>query len=187
MVDKEKRIERENEEEKVKRRIQVPNMGKSYRYQPATAQQTDYYNNDVHQRVGIYVRVSTGNIKQTTSYYLQSKYYEEFVTRHPNWTLVKIYADKGISGTSLNHRDEFNQMIRDCKAGKLDLIITKSVSRFARNVVDFIGTVRNLAEQEPPIGVFFESEAIYSLNDDNQVALSFQAAMADEEFFVIHR
>ena len=75
MIDKEKRIERENEEEKVKRRIQVPNMGKSYRYQPATTQQTDYYNNDVHQRVGIYVRVSTGNIKQTTSYYLQSKYY----------------------------------------------------------------------------------------------------------------
>ena len=187
MIDKEKRIERENEEEKVKRRIQVPNMGKSYRYQPATTQQTDYYNNDVHQRVGIYVRVSTGNIKQTTSYYLQSKYYEEFVTRHPNWTLVKIYADKGISGTSLNHRDEFNQMIRDCKAGKLDLIITKSVSRFARNVVDFIGTVRNLAEQEPPIGVFFESEAIYSLNDDNQVALSFQAAMADEESHVRSR
>lgn len=70
-------------------------------------------------------------------------------------------ADEGISGTSLKHRDEFNRMIADCKAGKIDMIVTKSVSRFARNVEDFIGTVRSLAERRPPVGVFFESEAIF--------------------------
>lgn len=143
--------------------------------------QADYYDNDVNQRVAIYVRVSTDDVRQTTSYELQKKYYEEFVTRHPNWTLVNIYADEGISGTSLKHRGEFNRMIADCKAGKIDMIVTKSVSRFARNVEDFIGTVRSLAERRPPVGVFFESEAIFSLNDDSQMALTFQATMAEEE------
>lgn len=90
-------------------------------------------------------------------------------------------TDEGISGTSLKHRDEFNKMIADCRAGKIDMIITKSVSRFARNVEDFIGTVRNLAELKPRVGVFFESEAIFSLNDDSQMALTFQATMAEEE------
>ena len=90
-------------------------------------------------------------------------------------------ADEGISGTSLNKRDAFNAMVADAKAGKIDMIITKSVSRFARNVVDFIGIVRNLAEKCPPVGVFFESEAIFSLNEDSQLALSFQATMAEEE------
>lgn len=90
-------------------------------------------------------------------------------------------ADEGISGTSLKHRDAFNEMITDCKAGSIDMIITKSVSRFARNVEDFIGTVRQLAEQRPRVGVFFESENIFSLNDDSQMALTFQATMAEEE------
>ena len=103
------------------------------------------------------------------------------MVKHPHWTLVNIYADEGISGTSLNKREQFLQMIADAKHGKIDMIITKSVSRFARNVVDFIGIVRDLAERNPPVGVFFESEAIFSLNDDSQLALSFQATMAEEE------
>lgn len=127
------------------------------------------------------VRVSTADIHQTTSYELQKKYYEDYVVRHPNWTLEKIYADEGISGTSMAHRTAFQQMIRDCKAGKIDLVITKSVSRFARNVVLCIGTARDLAELDPPVGVFFESEGIFSLNDESRAALSFQATMADEE------
>ena len=129
----------------------------------------------------IYVRVSTDNVKQTTSFELQKKYYEDFVTRHPNWDLVAIYQDEGISGTSLRKRDGFNRMIADAKAGLFDIIITKSVSRFARNVIITIGMVRELAELRPPVGVFFESECIFSLNDDSQMALSFQATMAEEE------
>ena len=166
--------------EKIKKRYNPVIDPENYRYIPAK-KQTDYYDEDTNQRIAIYVRVSTDDIRQTTSFELQKKYYEGFVTRHPNWTLVKIYADEGISGTSLKHRDEFNRMIADCKAGKIDMIITKSVSRFARNVEDFIGTVRNLAELKPHVGVFFESEAIFSLNDDSQMALTFQATMAEEE------
>ncbi len=152
----------------------------NYEYTPAK-KAIDYYDNNTPQRVGIYVRVSTDDVRQTTSFELQKQYYEEFVQKHPNWTLIKIYPDEGISGTSLRHRDQFNQMISDSRAGKLDLIITKSVSRFARNVVDCIGLTRDLAELKPPVGVFFESEAIFSLNDDSQMALSFVATMAEEE------
>ena len=180
MLDTENKQRKERQKQKVKQRYNVTIDPENYLYIPAK-KQTDYYDNDVHQSVAIYVRVSTDDIRQTTSYELQKKYYEEFVTRHPNWTLVKIYADEGISGTSLKHRDEFNKMIADCRAGKINMIITKSVSRFARNVEDFIGTVRNLAELKPRVGVFFESEAIFSLNDDSQMALTFQATMAEEE------
>ena len=180
MHNSEARRRKERQKEQIKQRYNVVIDPENYEYIPAK-KQADYYDNDVNQRVAIYVRVSTDDVRQTTSYELQKKYYEEFVTRHPNWTLVNIYADEGISGTSLKHRDEFNRMIADCKAGKIDMIVTKSVSRFARNVEDFIGTVRSLAERRPPVGVFFESEAIFSLNDDSQMALTFQATMAEEE------
>lgn len=126
-------------------------------------------------------------MQQTSSYELQKKYYEDFVVHHPNWTLVKIYADEGISGTSLAHRDEFNRMITDCRNGQIDMIITKSVSRFARNVVDCISMVRMLADLSSPVGVFFESECIFSLKDDSQMALSFQATMAQEESHIRSR
>ncbi len=86
----------------------------------------DFYD-EVSRRVAVYVRVSTDNLQQTSSYELQKNYYEEMVRKNPSWTLVNIYADEGISGTSLQHRDAFNQMIEDCKAGKIDMIITKSV------------------------------------------------------------
>ena len=180
MHDSAARKRRERQKEQIKQRYNVVIDPENYEYIPAK-KQVDYYDNEVNQRVAIYVRVSTDDVRQTTSYELQKKYYEEFVTRHPNWTLVNIYADEGISGTSLKHRDEFNRMIADCRAGKIDMIVTKSVSRFARNVEDFIGTVRSLAERRPPVGVFFESEAIFSLNDDSQMALTFQATMAEEE------
>ena len=180
MIDPQKKFREEQKKQKVKKRYNVTVDPDNYLYIPAK-KQADYYDNDVHQLVAIYVRVSTDDVRQTTSYELQKKYYEEFVTRHPNWTLVRIYADSGISGTSLKNRDEFNRMIADCHAGKITMIITKSVSRFARNVEDFIGTVRGLAELKPRVGVFFESEAIFSLNDDSQMALTFQATMAEEE------
>ena len=88
------------------------------------------------QRVAVYARVSTDDPNQTSSYELQKNHYQDVVNSHMNWVLVDIYADEGISGTSLKHRDAFIRMINDCKDGKIDLIITKSVSRFARNVVD---------------------------------------------------
>lgn len=168
------------QKERIRQRVRVQIDEDNYQFFPER-KDPDYYDNDVNQRVGVYVRVSTDDPRQTTSYELQKKYYEDFVVRHPKWTLVDIYADEGISGTSTKHRDEFNRMIAECKAGKIDLIITKSVSRFARNVVDFLGMVRMLSERNPPIGVFFEAENIFSLNETSNMALSFQATMAEEE------
>ncbi len=180
MIDEKKRLSRLQEKEKVRKRMHATVDPQNYSYIPAK-KPVDYYDTETPQRVAIYVRVSTDDVRQTTSYELQKKYYEDFVLRHDNWTLVNIYADEGISGTSLKHRDAFNQMIADCKAGKIDLIITKSVSRFARNVMITIGMARDLAHLRPPVGIFFESECIFSLNDDSQMALTFQATMAEEE------
>ena len=186
MIDKSTRKQLAERKERVRRRINTKVDPENYEFIPAK-KPIDYYDNDIRQRVAVYARVSTDNVQQTSSYELQKKYYEDFVVHHPNWTLVKIYADEGISGTSLAHRDEFNSMIADCRSGKIDMIITKSVSRFARNVVDCISTVRMLAELPSPVGVFFESECIFSLKDDSQMALSFQATMAQEESHIRSR
>jgi len=140
----------------------------------------DFYD-DEPRRVAVYVRVSTDDPRQTSSFEIQKNYYDDLVKRHENWTLVNIYADEGISGTSLEHRDAFNNMIQDCKAGKIDLIITKSVSRFSRNITDCIGIVRKLAELKNPVGVFFETEHIFTLKEDSEMGLSFQATIAQEE------
>ena len=186
MIDKSTRKQLAERKERVRRRINTKVDPENYEFIPAK-KPIDYYDNDIRQRVAVYARVSTDNVQQTSSYELQKKYYEDFVVHHPNWTLVKIYADEGISGTSLAHRDEFNSMIADCRSGKIDMIITKSVSRFARNMVDCISMVRMLAELPSPVGVFFESECIFSLKDDSQMALSFQATMAQEESHIRSR
>ena len=107
--------------------------------------------------------------------------YEDMIKEHQGWELVGIYADEGISGTSLKHRDEFNRMIEDCKAGKIDLIVTKSVSRFARNIVDCIAKVRELANMIPQVGVFFETEHIYTLDNTSEMMLAVLSAAAQEE------
>jgi site-specific DNA recombinase len=143
--------------------------------------QEDFYENQREKRVAVYARVSTDDPRQTSSYELQKYHYHDVVSHRANWKLIEIYADEGISGTSLQHRDAFVKMIADCKAGKIDLIVTKSVSRFARNVVDCIGYVRQLAALQPPVGVFFETENIYTLNSTSEMSLSFISTLAQEE------
>ena len=141
----------------------------------------NFYEDTREKRVAVYARVSTDDPRQTSSYELQKNHYQDVVAHHPGWNLINIYADEGISGTSLQHRDAFIKMIEDCKAGKIDLIVTKSVSRFARNVLDCIGYVRELAAMQPPIGVFFETENIYTLNPNSEMSLSFISTLAQEE------
>lgn len=141
----------------------------------------DFYANNTVKRVAVYARVSTDDPRQTSSYELQKNHYQDVVDRRPDWNLVKIYADEGISGTSLKHRDAFVEMIEDCKAGKIDLIVTKSVSRFARNIIDCVGYVRELKAMNPPIGVFFETENLYTLNANSEMSLSFISTLAQEE------
>lgn len=147
---------------------------------PAVPQE-DFYRSEKRKRVAVYARVSTDDPNQTSSYELQKNYYEDMVTRKDNWELVDIYADEGISGTSLAHRDSFKRMIKDCVEGRIDLIVTKSVSRFARNILDCIGYVRELKSLDPQVGIFFETENIYTLDDRSEMALSFIATLAQEE------
>lgn len=132
-------------------------------------------------RVAAYCRVSTDDAKQTSSYELQRNHYEDMIKEHIGWELVGIYADEGISGTSLQHRDDFNRMMEDCRAGKIDLIVTKSVSRFARNIVDCIAKQRELANLPSPVGVYFETEHIYSLDGTSEMMMAVLAAAAQEE------
>lgn len=132
----------------------------------------DILHDESEKRVGVYVRVSTDDPRQTSSFELQRNHYTDLIDRYPNWHLYRIYADEGISGTSLKHRKAFLEMIEDCKQHKLDLIVTKSVSRFARNIYHCIGYVRELAALKPPVGVvrpFVEQLKIISESDENRV------------------
>ena len=148
---------------------------------PVTASEPDFYDDNEPKRVAVYARVSTDDPRQTSSYELQKNYYERQIQEHPNWTLAAIYADEGLSGTSTKKRKEFNRMIADCKAGKIDLILTKSVSRFARNYVDCGAIVRELMALNPPVGVYFESENLFTLKMQGDMQLMLFSGIAQEE------
>ena len=113
-------------------------------------------------RVASYSRVSTDFEEQLTSFHAQKAYYTDLIMRTPEWTLAGTYADEGLSGASAEKRPDFMRMIRHCKKKKIDLIITKSISRFARNTLDSIGYVRKLKAMG--IGVIFDSSVIIGLN-----------------------
>ena len=168
----------EQKKERVRRRVRAATDPENYKYTPEK-EKTDYVKSDEFQRVAIYARVSTDDPAQTSSFELQQKYYTNLVEQHPKWELVKIYSDEGKSGTTTQHREGFLEMLRDAYDGKIDLIIVKNISRLARNVVDFLSTIRKLREKK--VGVLFESEAIYSMNQTSSMALSFQATLAEEE------
>ena len=110
----------------------------------------------VKRKVAGYARVSTDLEEQITSYQAQRKYYIEYIQKNPDWEFAGMYTDEGISATSTKHREGFNQMIKDALDGKIDLIITKSVSRFARNTVDSLTTIRKLKENN--VECYFEKK-----------------------------
>ncbi|MCM1545504.1 MAG: recombinase family protein [Clostridiales bacterium] len=128
-----------------------------------------------------YCRVSTGNDEQLSSFVLQQEHYNQLAKSHKSWNLKHVYADEGISGTSLKHRNSFNEMIAACRRGEYDLIVTKSVSRFARNVVDCVSLVRELKHLNPPVGVFFETDSIYTLSEESELKLNLFASVAQAE------
>jgi DNA invertase Pin-like site-specific DNA recombinase len=130
-------------------------------------------------RVASYSRVSTDFEEQLTSFHAQKSYYTDLIMRTPQWTLAGTYADEGISGASAEKRPEFMKMVRHCKKGKIDLIITKSISRFARNTLDSIGYVRKLKAMG--VGVIFEKENINTLEENSEVVLTILASLAQEE------
>ena len=130
-------------------------------------------------RVAAYCRVSTDSEEQLTSYQNQVRVYTEMIAANKEWEFAGLYADEGISGTRADKRPEFQRMIRDCQNGKIDYIITKSVSRFARNTVDCLDTVRMLKARG--IGVFFEEQSIDTLKSDSELYLVIYAGFAQSE------
>ena len=130
-------------------------------------------------RVAAYCRVSTDSKEQLTSYENQKKVYTELIASNKEWQLAGIYADEGLSGTRADKRPEFNRMIKDCLSGKIDYIITKSVSRFARNTVDCLDYVRMLKGRG--IGIIFEEQNIDTLKSDSELYLVIYAGFAQSE------
>ena len=130
-------------------------------------------------RVAAYARVSTDNEEQLSSYEAQGDFYTRHIKSNPNWSFVNVYADKGISATNTKKREGFNKMIADALSGKIDLIITKSVSRFARNTVDSLTTVRELKAKG--VEVFFEKENIYTLDSKGELLITIMSSLAQEE------
>lgn len=130
-------------------------------------------------KVAAYGRVSTDNEEQLTSYNAQVEYYTSYIQNNPSWEFVKMYADEGVTGTSMKKRKEFMQMVSDAKAGKIDMIITKSISRFARNTVDCLNTVRELRDYN--VKVYFEKENIDSMDSTGSLMLSILSSIAEEE------
>ena len=130
-------------------------------------------------RVAGYARVSTEHEEQATSYEAQMDYYTNYITSRDDWIFVGMYSDEGITATNTKRREGFNQMIEDALAGKIDLIITKSVSRFARNTVDSLTTVRELKEKG--VEIYFEKENIWTLDAKGELLITIMSSLAQEE------
>lgn len=130
-------------------------------------------------RVAGYARVSTDHEDQATSYESQMRYYSEYINGRDDWEFVKMYSDEGISGTNTKLRTGFKAMVEDALNGKIDLIITKSVSRFARNTVDSLTTVRQL--KEVGVEIYFEKENIWTLDSKGELLITIMSSLAQEE------
>ncbi len=130
-------------------------------------------------RVAGYARVSTDSDEQFTSYEAQVDYYTKYIRSNPEWDFVKVYTDEGISGTNTKHREGFKEMIADALNGKIDLIVTKSVSRFARNTVDSLVTIRKLKENG--VECYFEKEGIYTFDGKGELLITIMSSLAQEE------
>ena len=133
----------------------------------------------VRKKVAAYARVSTDFGQQLNSLSAQVSYYSSYIQSNPEWDYVGVYADEGITGTSTKHRDEFNRLMEDCAAGKIDIVLVKSISRFARDTIDTLNAARHLKDMG--IDVYFEKENIHSLSDEGELMLTLLASFAQEE------
>ena len=130
-------------------------------------------------RVAAYCRVSTELEQQQSSYDIQIEYYTRHIMQNPNWIFAGVFADDGRSATNTFRRDDFNQLMNQCMKGKVDMVITKSISRFARNTVDCISWVRKLREKN--VAVYFEKENLNTLDDSTEMILTILSSQAQEE------
>lgn len=156
-------------------------MARSVTPIPATLSRfaTDTSKTNGKRRAAGYARVSTERDEQFTSFEAQVDYYSRFIREHKDWEFVDVYTDEGISGTNTKHRQGFNRMIADAKNGRIDLIITKSISRFARNTVDTLTTIRELREKN--VECYFEKENIWTFDSQGEVLVTIMSSLAQEE------
>lgn len=131
--------------------------------------------------VAAYCRVSTYAEAQSGSFELQKQTYKEKIKLNPEWEFVKVYADQGASGTSINRRKEFKKMLEDCRLGKIDLILVKSISRFSRNQLDFISTYRDLKALPNPVGILIEDMGLNTLDTTSEMILGMLSVVAQGE------
>ena len=136
-------------------------------------------NENKKRRTAGYARVSTDSEEQFASYEAQVDYYTNYIKSRDDWEFVEVYTDEGISGTNTKHREGFKRMLADALAGRIDLIVTKSVSRFARNTVDSLTTVRQLKEKG--IEIYFEKENIWTLDSKGELLITIMSSLAQEE------
>ena len=147
---------------------------------PATWNPTDESAGEIRKlRVAAYCRVSTELEQQQSSYDIQIEYYTRHIMQNPNWIFAGVFADDGRSATNTFRRDDFNQLMNQCMKGKVDMVITKSISRFARNTVDCISWVRKLKEKN--VAVYFEKENLNTLDDSTEMILTILSSQAQEE------
>lgn len=147
---------------------------------PATWNPTDESSREIRKlRVAAYCRVSTELEQQQSSYDIQIEYYTRHIMQNPNWIFAGVFADDGCSATNTFRRDDFNQLMDQCLKGKVDMVITKSISRFARNTVDCISWVRKLKEKN--VAVYFEKENLNTLDDSTEMILTILSSQAQEE------
>ncbi len=173
--------DREYVKQVIRRRVRDATVAENAVFIPAKPKPT--IQDDENKSVAVYARVSTKSAEQVSSIENQTKYYTEKIEKTPNWEMQGIYSDEGKSGTSMRKRTEFRRMLQDAADKKMDLILCASVSRFARNVSDCIEQVRMLKTMNPshPVGVYFETENIYTLDPDSSQMLSIHAMLADWE------
>ena len=173
----------ENLLQTLSKRLAVTNGKKQYGYLRKDIKEiidsiVDEIGND-ERIAALYCRVSTKQDEQLNSYEVQRTHYEERIRTEPKWSLVGIFADKGITGTSMKKRDEFNKMLRLCYKGKIDMIIVKSISRFARNTLDVIKITRKLREIN--VDVFFEEQGIHSIDPASEFYITIYGSIAQSE------
>jgi len=158
----------------------VPRAERIVEVIPATWNPTDESSREIRKlRVAAYCRVSTELEQQQSSYDIQIEYYTRHIMQNPNWIFAGVFADDGRSATNTFRRDDFNQLMNQCMKGKVDMVITKSISRFARNTVDCISWVRKLKEKN--VAVYFEKENLNTLDDSTEMILTILSSQAQEE------
>ena len=172
--------EREKLRAKIKQRVRNSTANNEF-FHPGKP--TPKISDESNKQVAVYARVSTTSLEQTSSIENQQMFYTKKVNETPNWKLKNIYSDEGKSGTNAEHRPAFQQLISDALKGEVDIILCASVSRFARNIsqcLDYVSELRT-ANPDHPVGVYFETENIYTLNPDSEQALTMHAMLADWE------